>query len=291
MSKPIIEERLYIGNIDYSVTEDDLRAYYEGLLVEQVELPTKTLFKHLKTKKPIIRTLGFGFVQFASKDEADKALEKTDGKEIKGRTVFAKKAHPPPTEEERKERAEDWKKFKQERKARREGVKPAADAEKKAEKPAEAAPSNGPRKKKQDTNKTPLGVTSEDTVFVTNLDFKATSELLHETFEPLNPKWVHVPPKRVPRYLLKQIKQNHKPLYNRGIAFVKFSDHESQQRAIAEFNGSEVNGRQIIVEAAVNKPESEEPEEAEKAEKAEEAEETATGNEAVEEAAALEEAA
>lgn len=91
MSKPIIEERLYIGNIDYSVTEDDLRAYYEGLLVEQVELPTKTLFKHLKTKKPIIRTLGFGFVQFASKDEADKALEKTDGKEIKGRTVFAKR--------------------------------------------------------------------------------------------------------------------------------------------------------------------------------------------------------
>lgn len=286
MSTPVIEERLYIGNIAFSVVEEDLRALFEGLQVEQVDLPLKTLFKHLKTKKPLTRPLGFGFVQFATKEDADKALERTDGKDIKGRVVTAKKAHPPPTKEEHDQKVEKWRAMKKEKRAKAQAAKAERKkAEKAAEKTegetvaepeSETPASNGARQKKQDSKKTPEGEPSEDTVFVTNLDFKATVELLETLFEPLNPKWVHVPPKRVPRFLLKQFRANKKPLYNRGIAFVKFQDKETQQRAIEEYNGKEVNGRLIIVEAAVDSPqkaETEEPAAAE--EQAPAAEETA----------------
>lgn len=32
-AKPVIEERIYIGNVDYKANEDELKALFEGLKV------------------------------------------------------------------------------------------------------------------------------------------------------------------------------------------------------------------------------------------------------------------
>uniref|UniRef100_A0A0L0NWL9 RRM domain-containing protein n=1 Tax=Candidozyma auris TaxID=498019 RepID=A0A0L0NWL9_CANAR len=269
MSKPVIEERIYIGNVDFSATEDELKDFFQGLQVESVEIPTKTF---TRGKKTVTRRLGFGFVQFALKEDADKALEQSNGQTFKTRTLYLRKALPPATPEEKKERTEAFLAKKAakraqatEKKKKLKGKKEKAandENEEKAEKSeADEAANGDAESKKQDKTKTPEGTPSADTVFITNLDYKANVKVLDAVFKDLEPMWIHVPTRRVPRHILKQIKANHKPVYNRGIAFVKFKDQETQKRAIEEYNGREVNGRLIIVEAAVDRPKSDEDEE------------------------------
>ncbi|KAF3986384.1 hypothetical protein FT663_04901 [Candidozyma haemuli var. vulneris] len=258
MSKPVIEERVYVGNLDYSITEEDIKEFFTGLQIESVDIPTKTF---TKGTKEVTKRLGFGFVQFASKEDADEAIERSNGKVIKVRTLFSRKAVPPASPEEKKEKRaaflakkaaiREQKQQKEQEKANAEKTD-AADSVPKEKKAGVAA--NGDAEKKQDKTKTPEGTPSNDTVFITNLDFKANVKVLDAIFKELEPKWIHVPAKKVPRHILRQIRANHRPIYNRGIAFVKFADQETQQRAISEFNGRDVNGRSIIVEAAVDRP-------------------------------------
>lgn len=272
MSKPVIEERVYIGNVDYSTTEEELKEFFEGLTIESIEFPTRKL---RFGKKTVTKRLGFAFVQFALKEDADQAIERSNGKTFRERTLYLRKALPPASPEERKEKAKEFlakkaakraalKKQKKESKAAENNDKEASSETEKealAEEGAEAA--NGEAKKtkkekkpKEKTKSAPKGTPSTDTVFITNLDYKANVSDLETAFKELDPVWVHVPPKRVPRAVLEKIKAAGKPIYNRGIAFVKFHDEATQQRAIAEFKAKEVNGRAIVVEAAVDRPKS-----------------------------------
>lgn len=99
--------------------------------------------------------------------------------------------------------------------------------------------------------KIPDGTPSQDTVFVTNLDYKVKVKDLNTIFKEYNPKWIHIPTKRV-HY--KQAAENgsRRHVLNKGIAFVKFADEETQKKVVAEFNGHLVNGREIIVDFAVD---------------------------------------
>lgn len=74
------------------------------------------------------------------------------------------------------------------------------------------------------------------------MDFKVNKSLLHSTFKELKPVWIHIPSKR---------SGTHRG-FNKGIAFVKFSSEEIQKQAIKEFNGREINGREIVVDVAIN---------------------------------------
>lgn len=175
-----------------------------------------------------------------------------NGKEFKGRNVFIKKAVPPPTEEEKKARTEKYH-------AKQEEIR-KAKAEKKAEKieaikskQAEAKAAKAADKENGETDakdKVPEGVASSDTIFITNLDYKANVQTLSKLFKDLKPKWIHVPTVRVPYY--KKKGKNFRPTQNKGIAFVKFASEEIQQQAVKEFNGKEINGREIIIDIAVD---------------------------------------
>jgi RNA recognition motif-containing protein len=78
--------KLYVGNLSYEVTEEDLRLALEQF--GQVESATIIKDKYSGQSK------GFGFVEMASKAEGQSAIDGLNGKELKGRTLNVNEARP-----------------------------------------------------------------------------------------------------------------------------------------------------------------------------------------------------
>lgn len=78
--------KLFIGNLEYSVTSDDLRDYFAtvGSVVDAVVIMDKMSG----------RSRGFGFVEYATEEEAKAAVEKLNGTELKGRMINVNEARP-----------------------------------------------------------------------------------------------------------------------------------------------------------------------------------------------------
>lgn len=78
------QSKLYVGNIDYTTTESELSDHFSRY--------GKIEFVNIPVNRYNGRTRGFGFVTFASKDEASEAMA-LNGTEFKGRPIqvnFAK---------------------------------------------------------------------------------------------------------------------------------------------------------------------------------------------------------
>ena len=85
---------IYVGNLPYSATEDDLRdAFSEFGEVSSVNIITDKYSGQSK---------GFGFVEMASEEEAGKAIEKLNGNKLGERDIVVSEAKP---REERSDRA------------------------------------------------------------------------------------------------------------------------------------------------------------------------------------------
>lgn len=78
--------RLYVGNLNYSTTEDELREVFGA----HGEVVSVTLIRDRETG----RAKGFGFVEFASDDAGRDAIEALDGKQIGGRALKVNEARP-----------------------------------------------------------------------------------------------------------------------------------------------------------------------------------------------------
>ena len=77
---------IYVGNLSYEVTEEDLREAFEVFgEVESVKVLKDTYSG---------RSKGFGFVEMASNAEAQAAIDGLNDKELKGRTLTVNKARP-----------------------------------------------------------------------------------------------------------------------------------------------------------------------------------------------------
>jgi len=74
-----VSKKLYVGNLPFKFTGDDLRSVFAecGEIVDSVVI----------TDKMTKRSRGFGFVEFATPEEAQKALSEFNGKEIEGRKL------------------------------------------------------------------------------------------------------------------------------------------------------------------------------------------------------------
>jgi cold-inducible RNA-binding protein len=78
--------KIYVGNLSYEVTEDELRKALE----EFGQVESATIIKDNHTG----RSKGFGFVEMASKAEAEAAIEGLNGKELKGKNIVVNEARP-----------------------------------------------------------------------------------------------------------------------------------------------------------------------------------------------------
>ena len=77
-------KRLYVGNLAYSVTEADLRETF-------TEMGTVADVKVVLDRESG-RPRGFAFVEMSTDDEAAKAMQTLNGREIKGRAISVSEA-------------------------------------------------------------------------------------------------------------------------------------------------------------------------------------------------------
>jgi len=79
------EKKIYIGNIDYDVTEEDLR---EILKEKGVEAKDIKIIRDKFTG----RSKGFGFAEFENDEQIQKAIDSLDGEELKSRKLKVSQA-------------------------------------------------------------------------------------------------------------------------------------------------------------------------------------------------------
>ena len=88
-----MNKKLYVGSLPYSVTEDELRNLFSSFgPIESVRIITDKFTGQSK---------GFGFVEMANAEDAKKAVEGMNGKQLNGRTLIVNDARP----EQRRERS------------------------------------------------------------------------------------------------------------------------------------------------------------------------------------------
>ena len=87
---------MYIGNLAYDVTENDLRnAFSEFGEVSSVKIITDKFSGRHK---------GFGFVEMPDNSEADQAIKALNGKVLSGRSIKVNQAEPRGKRQRRKRR-------------------------------------------------------------------------------------------------------------------------------------------------------------------------------------------
>ncbi|MEK7509337.1 MAG: RNA-binding protein [Patescibacteria group bacterium] len=79
-------KKLYVGGLPYSTTDDELKEAFAqaGAVTSAVVIMDKMSG----------RSKGFGFVEFGSDDDAQKAIDLWNGKDFGGRTLTVNEARP-----------------------------------------------------------------------------------------------------------------------------------------------------------------------------------------------------
>ena len=78
--------KLYVGNLDYSVTGDQLKEMFAqvGTVADAVVISDRYSG----------RSKGFGFVEMSSDEEAKEAIKKFNGSDFQGRNLVVNEARP-----------------------------------------------------------------------------------------------------------------------------------------------------------------------------------------------------
>lgn len=280
--------RLYIGNLAYSTTEEQLKDFFKGFSVESVSIPTNP-----RTG----RAVGYAFVDLHTKDEAERAIADLSGKEVLERKVSVQAARKPGAQttggskegeaaggdaHEKKGRG----KFGNKRKPRARGVKNrgaqngAAEAaapvnvpgqvlplieatttaketpakQENASPAAPAAEGQGGYKGRKKRGPPEDGVPSKTKVMVANLPYELNEEKLKELFAAYQPESAKIALRPIRSFMVRILAQRGEARKGRGFGFVTLASEEMQQKAIAEMNGRVVEGREIAVKVAIDNP-------------------------------------
>ena len=83
-----MEKRLYVGNLPFDTTEDDLHQLFSA----HGQIVSAKLITDMETG----RSRGFGFVEMSSEDEAKAAIEKMNKAKVGERELTVNEARPRP---------------------------------------------------------------------------------------------------------------------------------------------------------------------------------------------------
>ena len=81
-------KRLYVGNLNFATTEDDIKAAFEP----HGEIDSVYLVQDRDTG----RSRGFAFVEMADADQAEQAIAALNGTDLSGRDLVVNEARPKP---------------------------------------------------------------------------------------------------------------------------------------------------------------------------------------------------
>jgi len=77
---------IYVGNMSYDVTEEDLQQLFE----EYGPVSKATIINDRDTGRP----KGFGFVEMENQADGEQAIQELDGSAVKGRDIKVNEARP-----------------------------------------------------------------------------------------------------------------------------------------------------------------------------------------------------
>jgi RNA recognition motif-containing protein len=83
--KQTMGTRLYVGNLPFSTTEDELRKLFESKGAKVTEV-------HMVTDRETGRPRGFAFVNVSSDSEATSSIDALNGASLSGRTLTVNEA-------------------------------------------------------------------------------------------------------------------------------------------------------------------------------------------------------
>lgn len=81
-----MSKKLFVGNLSWDTTDASLSEFFAAV----GKVITATIIKDRNTG----RSKGFGFVEFETEEDAQKALNELNGKELDGRTIVVNEARP-----------------------------------------------------------------------------------------------------------------------------------------------------------------------------------------------------
>ena len=86
-----MNKKLYVANLEWGVGDEYLRDFFlqAGKVLEATVI----------LDRDTGRSRGFGFVKMASSEDAEKAIQQLDGKDLKGRRITVREANPEPAKE------------------------------------------------------------------------------------------------------------------------------------------------------------------------------------------------
>jgi len=85
--------KLFVGGLSWDTTEDNLGSFFSQI--------GNVVSASIITDKYSGRSKGFGFVEMGSEEDAKKAIEELNGKELDGRAITVSEARPQAPREER----------------------------------------------------------------------------------------------------------------------------------------------------------------------------------------------
>lgn len=238
--------KVFVGNLSFKTKEDELAAEFSAA--------GKVKNANIITRGP--RSLGYGFVEMETEEDAKKAVELMNKKSIDSREINVELAKP------RDESAAAAPKTRGGGRGRGRGrgrggrgrgrgapvggsASPVPASNHDAQQ-GEGAPRRRrfpvrrrPQVPRPNTQRTP----SKTHLFVANLPFSVDDEKLAEIFKGLKVKSAHVVRKKNSR--------------SKGFAFVEFENEADQQEALKAVEKKVVEGRELIVKVALTEVKSE----------------------------------
>ncbi|KAI4128872.1 MAG: hypothetical protein LQ338_002501 [Usnochroma carphineum] len=283
--------RLYIGNLAYATTEGALKEFFTGYSIESTSIPTNPrttrpvgyAFVDLSTadeaQKAITELSGKEIldrkvsVQLARKPET--AAEKAEAAASGGEGVSGNEGRRRNSGRGRgRGRGRGGRGGRGGRSRQTDGVAtdgptnvpgqvlPLTDTtneggatEQPAANGANAAETK-PRTPRQPRQRGPPedGIPSKNKIMVANLPYDLSEEKLKELFAEYQPSAAKIALRPIPRFMVKKLEARGEPRKGRGFGFVSLASEELQQKAVADMNGKEVDGREIAVKVAIDSP-------------------------------------
>jgi len=233
----MVRTKVFVGNLAFTTKEPELAAAFQGA--------GKVIGANIITRGP--RSLGYGFVEMDSEEDANKAVELMNKADLNGRQINVEVAKPrDETKEKTQEEGAEKSQRKRRPRRRPEGgeKKEAAPRPTSENKEEESEEGEKRRRRRGPRVKRPVAEAvsreeSKTTLFVANLPFSLDDESFAKTVSELGlkPKAAHVVKKRNGR--------------SKGYGFVEFENDEDQKKALEGLNGKTLEGRELSVKIAL----------------------------------------
>jgi len=245
----MVRTKVFVGNLSFQTKEAELAAEFGAA--------GKVISANIITRGP--RSLGYGFVEMDSEEDADNAVQVMNKKEINGRPINVEIAKPQVETKENvprqsKEGGDNEDRPRRPRRRnndrRRQGEGEDEKAETRNDKQEEGTPTRPRRRPRNRNNRTSLDngqrrapdepkEESKTTLFVANLPFSLGAEEFAKivTDHGLKLKTAHVVKKRNGR--------------SKGYGFIEFETQDDQQKALGVLNKTQVEGRELSVKIAL----------------------------------------